>query len=256
MGMIAEAVRHMMSAGMDPEAIVAAIGAMESANTPVRTARQERNARYYSRKKASESRLNASEQDVSDDQDASRDLSFPEVSPHTPLPNPSNPIPPSPPKGGSSPTPKISKSDCDAAFERFRQAYPRRDGSQDWPKARETFDRALKAGIEAGAIIAGAARYAEGVRKRGEDGSRFVKQARTWLNGRLWEEFTGTDEPSLTAEQRPPGWPDRLPPPDACFSAWSRGTWPGAWGAAPGDPGCRLPADVIAEWQDRMAKAA
>jgi hypothetical protein len=31
-------------------------------------------------------------------------LSSPEVSPHTPLPNPSNPVPPSPPKGGSSPT--------------------------------------------------------------------------------------------------------------------------------------------------------
>lgn len=54
----------------------------------------------------------------------------------------------------------------------------------------------------------------------------------------------------------PVGWPDRLPPPDTCFSAWSRGSWPGAWGAAPGDPGCRVPSNIIAEWRTRMAKAA
>ena len=65
MGVIATAVKHMLQAGLDEDAIVAAVAEMEANNAPGRSARQERNRRYYE-KKASEKRLKASEQDVSD----------------------------------------------------------------------------------------------------------------------------------------------------------------------------------------------
>ncbi len=56
MGMISAAYRHMVAARMSPEAIEAAIAEMELAASS-RTARQERNHRYYEKRKASESVL-------------------------------------------------------------------------------------------------------------------------------------------------------------------------------------------------------
>ncbi|WP_318855172.1 MULTISPECIES: DNA replication protein [Sinorhizobium] len=105
MSVIATALKHMLAAGMDPDAIVAAVAEMERATVPkepVLTPRQARNKRYYERLKASEMRLNSDDQDVSD---AGAEPSFPEgSSPTPPSPKPQSSIPPSPPKGGSSPT--------------------------------------------------------------------------------------------------------------------------------------------------------
>lgn len=60
----------MLAAGMPAEAIVAAVEEMEAATTPERSARQERNARYYAarkeRLKASEKRLKTSEPEASE----------------------------------------------------------------------------------------------------------------------------------------------------------------------------------------------
>ncbi len=103
MSVISVAVKYLIASGVSGEDLVQAIAEMEAAlapGAPVRTARQERNRRYYE-KKASEKRLNQTVKTVSDGQET---LSSPEVSPPHPLPKPSNPIPPSPPKGGSSPT--------------------------------------------------------------------------------------------------------------------------------------------------------
>lgn len=98
---VASLIADMVRAGVDPELIGRAAAALANAPTvPTKTARQERNARHY-QKKTSEKRLNSDDQDVSDAADG---LSSPEVSPHTPLPKPLQSIPPSPPKGGSSPT--------------------------------------------------------------------------------------------------------------------------------------------------------
>lgn len=69
MSVIATALKHMLAAGMDHDAIVAAVEEMEREAVPAvpaRTARQERNRRYYERLKASESRLNQPESDLSD----------------------------------------------------------------------------------------------------------------------------------------------------------------------------------------------
>lgn len=56
----------MLAAGMGADAIVKAVEDMEASATPVKTARQMRNARYYEGRKASEKRLKASYSDHSD----------------------------------------------------------------------------------------------------------------------------------------------------------------------------------------------
>lgn len=66
MGVIATALRHMFKAGVKPEDILAAVEEMEAETAPKRTARQDRNRRYYE-KKASEKRLKASEPSYSDE---------------------------------------------------------------------------------------------------------------------------------------------------------------------------------------------
>lgn len=100
---VAALIADMIRAGVDPEIIgrTAATIANAAAVAPApKTARQERNARYY-QKKASEKRLNSDDQDVSD---ASSLLLSPEgSSPTPPSPKPLSSTPPSPPLGGSSP---------------------------------------------------------------------------------------------------------------------------------------------------------
>ncbi|MGU3496371.1 hypothetical protein ACLBXM_20215 [Xanthobacteraceae bacterium A53D] len=54
----------------------------------------------------------------------------------------------------------------------------------------------------------------------------------------------------------PQNWPPRLPEPDACFAAWRRGSWPSAWGFPPGDPSCRIPAEIIESWKARCKERA
>ncbi|MBV2144219.1 DNA replication protein [Falsochrobactrum sp. TDYN1] len=101
MSVIATAVKHMLAANMSHEDIVLAIAEMEQSNAPsaVTNKRQERNRRYYERLKASEKRLNKTEQDVSDGGNLSPEKRSPIP------PKKLTPInPPSPPKGGSSPT--------------------------------------------------------------------------------------------------------------------------------------------------------
>lgn len=107
MSIIATAVKHLIAAGVSGDDLVRAIADMEANQTPassepVLSKRQMRNKRYYESIKASEKRLKASETSNSD---GGALLSSPEgSSPTPPSPNPLQSIPPSPPKGGFSPT--------------------------------------------------------------------------------------------------------------------------------------------------------
>ncbi|WP_437408608.1 DNA replication protein [Sinorhizobium meliloti] len=106
MSVIATALKHMLAAGMDPEAIVAAVAEMEREMAPaVDLAAEKRREwdRERKRKQRNSAMSGGSPVETGGNQVDVGALSSPEVSPHTPLPNPSNPIPPSPPKGGSSP---------------------------------------------------------------------------------------------------------------------------------------------------------
>lgn len=64
MSAIAAALKHMLASGMPHDAIVSAVAEMEAAmtsSTVALTTRQERNRRYYEKKKAEDNRLKASE---------------------------------------------------------------------------------------------------------------------------------------------------------------------------------------------------
>ncbi len=202
MSVIATALKHMLAAGMDAEDIIAAVADMEAEiSTTPRSARQERNRRYYE-KKASEKRLNKTDQDASDACDLP---ASPEVSPHTPLPNPSNHLPPSPPKGGSSP----------AEFAEFWSIYPNKVGKRD---AEKSFSKARKrADLET--ILSGLRLYAAKT-----DDRPWCNPA-TWLNQDRW-----ADAPAAVLPFRAASPPTRQRSVSDVLSEISAGTWTGPKG--------------------------
>ncbi|WP_129415928.1 hypothetical protein [Mesorhizobium sp. Pch-S] len=183
---VAALIADMIRAGVDPEIIgrtAATIASASIAAPAPKTARQERNARYY-QKKSSEKRLNSDDQDVSD---ANSDLLSPEgSSPIPPSPKPLSSIPPSPPKGGSSP----------AGFDAFWSIYPNRVGKRDAEKA---FLKAIKrADLET--ILTGLRGY---VAKT--DDRPWCNPA-TWLNQDRWD-----DAPAQSPQRHSTAPPFRPP---------------------------------------------
>lgn len=149
----------------------------------------------------------------------------------------------------------LPKPDIEGSFREFKQAYPKRDGSQEWARAKTRFAALVGKGIPPDRLIASAQAYcAEAVRK-GNLGTSYVKQAATFLSG-AWEEYGAPDaesgnDPHLAA------WPRNLPAPSLVKSTWQAGKWPrDAWGAEPGEQGSRVPAEIAAEWMAERASAA
>ena len=175
---VAALIADMVRAGVDPDLIgraAEAIAQSAAPVAPVRTARQERNARYYA-SKASEKRLKASGQDVSDEGEA---LSPKEKSPTPPKEITPYPQTPSTPKGVSFP----------AGFDRFWDLYPNKVGK---PVAARKFAAALRvASLET--IMAGLVAY---VAKT--DDRPWCNPA-TWLNQQRW-----ADEPLQQPRGSPP----------------------------------------------------
>lgn len=91
-----------------------------------------------------------------------------DITPHNPPSKPS----PSEPEG----------------FAEFWEAYPKRDGTADRKGAAKAFGAALKR-APLKAILDGARAYAAHCKAKGNVGTQYVKQARSWLNGDLWAEF-------------------------------------------------------------------
>ncbi len=171
-------IEQLVAAGVDPiEAaeVVARAAIHGAAQSPApRTARQERNARYYA-SKATEKRLKASEQDVSDED--VQPLSPKEI-PQTPLEITPYPKTPSPPKGGSFP----------AGFDRFWDLYPNKVGK---PVAAKKFAAALRvASLET--IMTGLAAYVA------KTDDRPWCNPSTWLHQQRW-----ADQPAEVARGSP-----------------------------------------------------
>lgn len=166
MAVIAEAVRHLIAAGVSGDALVQAIEDMEAAELPQRTARQERNRRYYE-KKASEKRLKAS---YSDTPPPNGSDGFP----HPSLTSLTTP-PKINPKGFTKGTPSEPEG-----FSEFWEYFPR--------QRRGNRDKALRAYIQACAraspaeILTGLNAYISS----DEVASGMAKGAQAWLNDDRW----------------------------------------------------------------------
>lgn len=135
-----------------------------------------------------------------------------------------------------------SKPEIEAAFADFKAAYPKRDGSQDWTKARTRLGSLIGKGTDPARLVAAAVAYRREVERKGNLGTGYVKQAATFLSG-AWEEYGVVSDAAASpssAPALPPDWPHDLPHPDRVRDAMSRRQWPGSWGAQPGQPGCRL----------------
>jgi hypothetical protein len=84
----------------------------------------------------------------------------------------------------------------DDRFLEFWEAYPKRDGANPKEPARKKFFALIKSGVDPGAIIAGAGRYAADMRARAQDRTPYVAQALTWLNQQRWGDYSA-DPPKL-----------------------------------------------------------
>ncbi len=186
MGVIATAVKHLIAAGLTGDALVHAIEEMESqqdhsGSEPVLTKRQARNKRHYDRLKTSEKHLNKTIKTVSD---GDANLSSPSGSSPKPLsPNPHQSIPPSPPKGGSSPAVQVE-------FDRdIWPIYPHKVGK---PVALAAFVKARqRASLET--VLSGLQVYVA------KTDDRPWCNLSTWLNQDRWN-----DQPAQVARGQPP----------------------------------------------------
>ena len=126
-------------------------------------------------------------------------------------------------------------------FEEFWKAYPKRDGANPKKPARKKFDDAVKAGHDPGAIIAGAERYREYMRSKGQEGTQYVAQAVTWLNQARWED----ELPAVNGSAPDDDYPriKRMLDTEA-----ERGEWPFT-----NYPKANIPPEIIARWQAERA---
>ena len=206
MSAIAVALKHMLAAGMAPEAIVAAVTEMEAAPRP-RSPGAERTARWRAR------RAGPGEGVTGDGCDGAG--VSPEKGPHTPKkPTPSEP-PPSPPMGahGSTPAlprlarpdgPNLPKTD---AFARFWEAYPAKVGKR---AAATAFVRAVRriGGPDPPAVLLAAVERAR-LGRRWRLG--FVPNPQTWLNQDRWNDEIEPDHDRTDPTRPNPNLSDDRP---------------------------------------------
>lgn len=125
----------------------------------------------------------------------------------------------------------------ESSFDRFKKAYPKRDGSNPWKPAEKKFEALVKAGVNADLIIAGARQFSVEEHARGNIGSRFVPMAVTWLNQQRYADSAEV-APSAEPEQH---W-------DAILDSYKRfGHWSKWAGPGPDSPACRCPKEMLAK---------
>lgn len=76
---------------------------------------------------------------------------------------------------------KFEKAKYSPEFERLRSIYPKRDGDHRWHNAYQAYLARLKDGATHMEIEDGVLRYAKYCKRKGIDGTQFVKQAATFL---------------------------------------------------------------------------
>ena len=232
----ASTLKMLMDGGFAGEALLAVVASIDAdmaipaPSTPVRLARQERNARYYDgqkeRLKASEKRLNKTSYET----------------PPSPTPPTSNPTPLSPPKGDSSPLPEYPSADAagkpiETWVEEIWLATPTK-GRQRSGKAqlRRTLVAAVRRGSPPEAIAAGLrAYYASPDATKGD--REFAKGVHRIVEDDRWAEWAAAMPVRAIS---PTAWPD-----DRWIAAVDRwrmvNHWPPDIGPSPDHPATLVP---------------
>jgi hypothetical protein len=108
------------------------------------------------------------------------------------------------------PAVRRTKAQADAEFDRFWDAYPRREGKKG---ARTKFDAAVKSGVEPEHLIAAAGAYRD---LPGRD-PKFTKHATTWLNNGCWDDELVPRTEGTVVDRNRQGMRDALVTPQASF---------------------------------------
>lgn len=99
---------------------------------------------------------------------------------------------------------QATRPPSDSDFEEFWKVYPKRAGTNPKAPALKKFKAAVRGGAVPAEITAGAARYADDMRKANKFGTEFVKQSMNWLSQRMWEDYRAA------SAQGPPSWRDEM----------------------------------------------
>lgn len=137
----------------------------------------------------------------------------------------------------SSPTPSAPSSS--EAFQKFKAAWPKRDGANPWLPAEKKFLALVKTGVDPEIMIEAAKSLAREEAARGNIGSKFVPQAITWLNQQRFQDHAAS---SFEDEPQRVDW-DAI-----CISYKRTGIWSKhAPGNDPESPSCQCPHDILAK---------
>jgi len=209
---LATLIRNMAAAGATPEAIALAVEAIEAAEAKVEARRASARERKR-RQRAGQSR--DSHGTVTP---LSRDPSLEEKGFPEPLPKTQTLPPPSPPKGGSSPT-------TNELADQLWALQPKKHRRSTRPDTRKALAAALKRGGDPGEILSSSAAYYGRADCTVEDG-RFAMGAARLLAEDRWRDFLPSPEP-------PP-----VPADAAVMAAREQhfrqtGEWRPAWGERP-----------------------
>lgn len=122
-------------------------------------------------------------------------------------------------------------------FEDFWNAYPKRKGANPRKTALKAFTAAVKSGADPNEIIAGVKRCAAA--DRDKIGTPYIPQAVKWLHDERWKDYGPPKAVEITDDT----WRTR------CKHWQETGQWiRDRWGDAPGEPHCRVPAQILADF--------
>jgi hypothetical protein len=123
------------------------------------------------------------------------------------------------------------------AFERFKAAWPKRDGANPWQPAEKKFWALVKTGVDPEIMITAAVALAREEGARGNIGTKFIPQAITWLNQQRFQDYAAA---SFDGDEL--NW-------DAVLSDFKKsGRWSRFAGPDLESPACRAPNDLLEKY--------
>lgn len=203
MALLPEIINTMAAAGCTAEQIAAVVKtfsdnqeAAERARMAEEQARRAEKAAKNADRQRRHRERNAPSRDVTQTERYERAVTVTSPPSLSPLPSPGpQPTPLNPP------TPDFRS--VDAAFDRFWQAYPRRDGANPRKVAAEKFRLAVRDGASAETLIASADAYRRECDRLGLTRTPSVAQCQTWFNQRRWEDYAIPDPPAEPEREYP-----------------------------------------------------